>query len=284
MDFDINLKKCIICPLECKTDRTKARGSCGADNVMEISSWNLHFGEEPPISGHRGSGTIFFTHCSLKCSFCQNYPISHLGNGNKVTEKEFIDIMLKLQDEGAHNINFVTPTHYTLHIIKALDKIKPQKLNIPVVYNCGGYERIETLKALEGLIDIYMPDAKFASSEAAAKLSKAKDYWETNKEALKEMHRQVGDLRIDSTGVAGKGLLIRHLVLPGNLSGTQKVLKFIAKDISDNTYLSLMSQYHPAHDAVGDKVLGKRLTWQEYNRAVKYAKELGLKNCYIQEL
>lgn len=280
MLFD--LTECSICPIECGTDRTRSRGSCGAGDILEISSWNLHFGEEPPISGNQGSGTIFFTHCHLKCLFCQNYPISHLGHGREFSQEEFIDMMLGLQKEGAHNINFVTPTHYTPHIINALEKIKPNKLKIPVVYNCGGYEKIDTLKALCGLVDIYMPDAKYSNSKSASDLCSAKNYWEVNKEALKEMHRQVGDLQIDSTGIAESGLLIRHLVLPEDLSGTTEVLRYIAMEISKDTYISLMSQYHPAYETVGNRVLGRRLKQGEYDRAVQYAEDLKLENRYCQ--
>lgn len=282
--MNFNLKKCTVCPIECKADRTKNRGICGAEDILEISSWNLHFGEEPPISGNQGSGTIFFTHCPLKCSFCQNYPISHLGHGRPFSEEKFIKTMLALQAEGAHNINFVTPTHYTPHILNALKKIKEKELKIPVVYNSSGYEKLDTLKALEGFVDIYMPDAKYSNSGTAAKLCNAKDYWEINKIALKEMHRQVGNLKLNGNGIAKKGLLIRHLVLPEDLSGTKEVLKFIALHISKNTYISLMSQYHPALHAVGDKVLGRKITKDEYDKAVQYTGEFGLENCYYQRL
>ncbi len=282
--MNFNLKKCTVCPIECKADRTKNRGICGAGDILEISSWNLHFGEEPPISGTQGSGTIFFTHCSLKCSFCQNYPISHLGHGRPFSGEKFIKTMLALQAEGAHNINFVTPTHYTPHILNALKKIKEKELKIPVVYNSSGYEKLDTLKALEGFVDIYMPDAKYSNSGTAAKLCNAKDYWEINKIALKEMRRQVGDLKLNGNGIAKKGLLIRHLVLPEDLSGTKEVLKFIALHINKNTYISLMSQYHPALYAVGDKVLGRRITKDEYDEAVQYTGEFGLENCYYQKL
>jgi putative pyruvate formate lyase activating enzyme len=279
----MNLTECRVCPLECGADRTKTRGSCGAKDLLEISSWNLHFGEEPPISGFRGSGTVFFTHCSMKCCFCQNYPISHLGHGREYTEQDFIKIMLELRDQGAHNINLVTPTHYSPQIKSALDKMRG-KLKIPVVYNCSGYEKVETLRELEGLIDLYMPDAKFSDNEAASKICNAKDYWDVNRRALKEMRRQVGDLKLDKQGIAQRGLLIRHLVLPDGLSGTEEVLRFIAREISPDTYVSLMSQYHPAHRGVGDKVLGRRLTQQEYDSAAGYSRKYGLNNCYYQWL
>ncbi|MFC2061352.1 radical SAM protein [Elusimicrobiota bacterium] len=280
--MSFNLRECSVCPLECRVDRLNENGLCGAGIDLAISSWNLHFGEEPPISGNRGSGTIFFAHCPLQCIFCQNYPISHMGHGNEFSEEEFIRMILRLQAEGAHNINFVTPTHYTPHIINVLEKIKGRELNVPVVFNCGGYEKVETLKKLDGLIDIYMPDAKFSDSAEAAEICNAEDYWEVNKNALKEMHRQVGDLEQDSDGIAQKGLLIRHLVLPGNISGTERVLEFIAGNISTNTYLSLMSQYHPAYKTVGDRLLGKEVDKELYDRLVDHALKLGLNNSYIQ--
>ncbi len=284
IELNHNLSECTLCPLECKTDRMEKSGVCGAGHILEISSWNCHFGEEPPISGASGSGTIFFTHCPLKCSFCQNYPISHLGNGRKYTEDEFINMMLGLQNKGVHNINLVTPTHYAVHIIAALRKIKGKELKIPVVYNTSGYEKVEMLKALEGLVDIYMPDAKFSDSNTAAGILNAEDYWEVNEKALKEMYRQVGNLKILENGIAERGMLIRHMVLPSGLSGTSKVLKFIAEEIHVETYISLMAQYHPAYDTVNDKVLGRRLTNKEYDEAVEYAESLGLVNCYIQEI
>lgn len=264
-------------------DRRKFKGSCGAKDTIEISSWNLHFGEEPPISGRCGSGTIFFTHCPLKCIFCQNSSISHSGEGIEISEEEFIRIMLNLQSRGAHNINLVTPTHYTLQIIDGLKKIKGKELKIPVVYNCGGFEKVETLKAIDGLVDIYMPDIKFSDNVKASKLCNAKNYWNIVKPALKEMFRQVGDLKLSETGVAERGLLIRHLVLPGDFSGTEEVMRFIAGEISPLTYVNLMSQYHGDYKVAGDPILGESLTRSEYIKAVEYAKKEGLKNCCFQE-
>ncbi|MFW6134391.1 MAG: radical SAM protein [Elusimicrobiota bacterium] len=281
--MSFNLKKCNVCPIECGVDRTKNRGACGAGEKIEVSSWNLHFGEEPPISGIRGSGTIFFAHCSLKCIFCQNYPISHLGNGEEITREILSDIILDLQRSKAHNINLVTPTHYTPQIKDVLEKIKSEKLKIPVVYNCGGYEKSETLKELEGLVDIYMPDTKFSEPEVAEKLCNARDYREVNQKALKEMHRQVGKLNLSSNGIAKKGVLVRHLVLPNNLSGTEKILKFIAEELGKDTYISLMSQYHPAHKAVDNKLLNRKIYQQEYRDAVEMTKKLGLENCFYQK-
>ncbi|MEA3506788.1 MAG: radical SAM protein, partial [Elusimicrobiota bacterium] len=204
-NFRRRLKNCRICPVECGTNRTTGRGKCGAGDKVEISSWNLHFGEEPVISGKQGSGTIFFTHCSLRCIFCQNYPISHMGNGSVCSLNELADIMLNLQSEGAHNINLVTPTHYLLHIKEVLRKLRPRKLKIPIVYNCGGYEKKETLRELEGLVDIYMPDAKFALPEVAKKLTGFSNYPAVNREALKEMYRQAGNVKIGKDGLMKKG-------------------------------------------------------------------------------
>lgn len=277
------LAPCRVCPRQCGMDRTKDEpGLCKAGYLPEVSSWNLHFGEEPPLSGYRGSGTIFFAHCNLHCCFCQNYPISQLGHGQKISLEKLAQIMLKLQEQGAHNINLVTPTHFVPQIVKALALAKEGGLRLPVVYNSGGYESLETLKLLAGIVDIYMPDAKYGDSENALKYSQAPDYFEISKTVLKEMHRQVGKLIIDEEGVASRGLLIRHLVLPNNLALTERVLKFIAEEISPATYLSLMAQYHPAYKAVGIPELSRRLTREEYQSAVKIADQLGLHNGWRQ--
>ena len=278
------LTACRICPFECGIDRTDKRGPCGASDKLEISSWNLHHGEESPISGTRGSGTIFLTHCALRCIFCQNYPISHLGNGREFSIEEFTAMILDLQERGAHNINFVTPTHYTPHIIEVLKNIKNRELKIPVVYNTSGYEKVETLRELEGLIDIYMPDAKYSDPGASARLCRAGDYWDVNKAALKEMYRQGGGLKINSDGIAVSGILIRHMVLPGDLSGTPDVLEFIAREISPMTYVSIMSQYHPAYKTAHGSQPDRNITAAEYEDALECARELGMENCFIQGL
>ncbi|MGM0440983.1 MAG: radical SAM protein [Elusimicrobiota bacterium] len=279
-----DLENCTVCPVECHADRLKNRGECGAGDELKVASWNLHHGEEPPISGTRGSGTIFFSHCSLKCSFCQNYPISHFGNGTEFSYKEVINIMLKLQSKGAHNINLVTPTHYTPHLIKILKEIKGKTLKIPVVYNCGGYEKVETLKKLEGLVDIYMPDAKFGNNKLSQKICGVRDYFKINKMALEEMYRQVGNFEIDKEGIAVKGLLIRHLVLPGYLKNSRKILKFLAEKFQDKFYLSLMAQYHPAYKVLNYKYLGRRLTKEEYKSSVSYSEKLELDRGYFQKI
>ena len=277
------LEKCHLCPRKCLVNRLQdEKGFCEAGRRVVVSSCNLHFGEEPPISGYRGSGTIFFTHCNLRCCFCQNYPISQLGNGQEVEISELAKMMVKLQKLGAHNINFVTPTHFVSQIIKALELAVREGLKIPLVYNSGGYDSVETLKLLDGIVDIYMPDAKYSNSQSARTYSRAADYFEVNKKALLEMHRQVGDLKMDREGIAKRGLLIRHLVMPEDIVGSGRVLEFIAKNISKNTYMSIMAQYHPAHLAFEFPELSRRISKTEYDAALKMADKLGLERGWRQ--
>ncbi|MFH1369163.1 MAG: radical SAM protein [Elusimicrobiota bacterium] len=279
------LNPCRLCPHACGIDRfASAMGRCGSGKNILISSSNLHFGEEPPVSGFKGSGTIFFTNCNLSCVFCQNYPISQLRNGNPATVGELAEKMLDLQKQGAHNINFVTPTHFAPQIVEAVYIARDAGLNIPLVYNCGGYEAVGTLELLEGIIDIYMPDAKYSDAGKSQKYSSAPNYWTVNKKALKEMHRQAGNLEVDDKGVARKGLLIRHLVLPNDISGSSEVLEFIAKELSPDTYVSIMSQYHPANKTDMFPELSRKVSAREYNRVVKLAENLGLDKGWIQEL
>jgi putative pyruvate formate lyase activating enzyme len=290
MNFEKNIDalfkmmdKCGICPRKCGVNRNKGeKGFCRTDNRIFIASANLHFGEEPPISGTCGSGTIFFSNCVLSCVFCQNYPISQLGNGKEFSLKDLINSMLSLQDKGAHNINFVTPTHYAAFVAKAIYEAKKAGLTIPIVYNTSGYENIEALKLLEGLIDIYLPDIKYRDNEIAFKYSNVNNYVEINSLALKEMKRQVANLEISKEGIAKKGLIIRHLVLPNNLENTKKALSFIAKEISSKTHISLMSQYHTAYKSNDFKELSDSLNEKEYKQAVDYLDFLGLKNGWIQ--
>jgi len=278
------LEKCHLCPRKCLVNRLQdEKGFCGAGRRVVVSSYNLHFGEEPPISGYRGSGTIFFTHCNLRCCFCQNYPISQLGNGQEVDISQLATMMTKLQKLGAHNINFVTPTHFVPPIVEALEVAVGEGLKIPLVYNSGGYDSVETLQLLDGIVDIYMPDAKYSSPETARRYSKADDYFEVNKKALLEMHRQVGDLKMDKEGIANRGLLIRHLVMPEDVAGSRKVLEFIAKNISQNTYMSIMAQYHPAHLAFEFPELSRRISKREYDAVLKMADELGLERGWRQD-
>ncbi len=277
------LEKCHLCPRKCLVNRLQdEKGFCGAGKRTAVSSYNLHFGEEPPISGYRGSGTIFFTHCNLRCCFCQNYPISQLGNGQEVEISQLATMMVKLQKLGAHNINFVTPTHFVPQIVEALELAVGEGLNIPLVYNSGGYDSVETFKLLDGIVDIYMPDAKYSNSQSAQTYSRAADYFEVNKKALLEMHRQVGDLKMDKEGIAKQGLLIRHLVMPEDIVGSRGVLEFIAKNISQNTYMSIMAQYHPAHLAFEFPELSRRISKTEYDAVLKTADELGLERGWRQ--
>lgn len=259
-------------------DRTSGGvGFCRTGDEPFVASWGPHFGEERPLVGRLGSGTIFFSRCNLGCIFCQNWTISHLGEGNEITDEKLADIMLKLQEAGCHNINLVTPTHQMPMILHSIAIASEKGLNIPIVYNCGGYEAIESLKILDGIIDIYMPDFKYANPEAALKYSKAKDYPETAKAAIKEMHRQVGDLLIDDKGTASRGLLVRHLILPEGIAGTKEIVRFIADEISENTYINIMDQYYPCYKAFEHHPLDRRITNNEYSEAVKAALDAGLK-------
>lgn len=283
-NFSARLSKCSACPRNCNVNRIKNElGFCKIGRNPKISAYNLHFGEEPPISGVHGSGTIFFTGCNLRCVFCQNYPISQLCNGNEITAEKLAGIMITLQNQNANNINLVTPTHVVPQIIEAVLLAKNKGLKIPIVYNSSGYEKVETLKLLEGFIDIYMPDAKYSDDRTAEKYSDAKNYSEINKAALKEMYRQVGTLQIKN-GIAIKGLLIRHLVLPENIAGSRKIFEFITKEISPKTYISIMAQYHPANRTDSFPELQRKITDEEYSQVLNWADEFGLINGWRQEL
>ncbi|MBN3039634.1 MAG: radical SAM protein [Candidatus Omnitrophica bacterium] len=270
------LKACDLCPRNCLVNRANDElGFCGAGKLARVSSAFLHFGEEPEIVGKGGSGTIFFSFCNLGCIYCQNYSISNIGEGHDISAEMLADNMLKLKSQGAENINFVTPTHYIAQIIESLVIAVEKGLNIPLVYNCGGYEKAEVLKLVEGVFDIFMPDIKYSDREVSEKYSQAGDYWEVVKGSVKEMHRQVGDLEIDS-GVVKKGLLIRHLVLPQKQAGSFKVLDFIKEEISADTYVNIMKQYFPCFRADEYDELKRRITFNEYDEVVKYASKLGL--------
>ncbi len=272
------LKECTLCPRNCKVNRLEGeKGICKTGILPFISSYNPHFGEERPLVGRHGSGTIFMTRCNLLCIFCQNYTISHLGEGDEITLEEFSNIMLYLQNLGCHNVNFVTPTHQVPQILGAIEIAIDKGLRIPLVYNSGGYESVETLKILEGIFDIYMPDFKYSGPEPALRYSKAKNYPETAKAAIKEMHRQVGDLIINERGIALRGLLVRHLILPEGLAGTREVVRFLAEEISKNTYLNVMDQYHPCYKAFENPTLNRRITGKEFSDAVRMAIEAGLR-------
>ncbi|MCK4245143.1 MAG: radical SAM protein [Candidatus Omnitrophica bacterium] len=279
------LESCHLCPRHCQVNRLKKeRGFCKSSQNPIVASWNPHFGEEPPISGYRGSGTIFFTNCTLRCCFCQNYPISQLGEGNEETIDSLSRMMLRLQEKGCHNINFVTPTHFVPQILKGLLLAIPEGLKIPLVYNTSGYEALKTLKLLDGIVDIYMPDFKYGDDRGGKIYSEVPDYFSKTKEAMKEMHRQVGNLELDRKGIAKKGLLIRHLILPNGLAKSERVLKFIAREISPDTYISLMAQYFPANRAPQIPELNRRITRGEYRKVLNLANSLGLKNILHQEM
>ncbi|MFC1798952.1 radical SAM protein [Thermodesulfobacteriota bacterium] len=271
------LNDCTLCPRMCHVDRNAGEtGICRTGKKAWLSSYNAHFGEEEPLVGSHGSGTIFFTHCNLLCSFCQNYDISHLGYGQKVSSDQLASIMLHLQTSGCHNINFVTPSHVVPQILSALDLAADKGLRVPLVYNSGGYDRVDTLALLEGIFDIYMPDFKFWDSDIAAATCDARDYPEVAREAVQEMHRQVGDLYLDDNGVALRGLLVRHLVLPNDLAGTRQVMRFISRRISSDTYVNVMSQYRPCGKADEIHLLAGKLSGEDYENAVQAAREEGL--------
>lgn len=276
--FEI-LKECTLCPRNCKVNRLEGeKGFCKVLHKPFVSSWGPHFGEERPLVGRYGSGTIFFGYCNLACVYCQNWTISHIGEGDEISYEELAAIMMMLQNAGCHNINLVTPTHQVAQILKAIYIARESGLNIPVVYNCGGYEAIETLQILDGVIDIYMPDFKYADEKYAFKYSKVKNYPQVAKDALKEMHRQVGDLLIDEEqGIALRGLLVRHLVLPNNIAQTEEVVKFIADNISKDTYINIMDQYRPCYKADEYPELNRRITNKEFQEAIETALKYGLK-------
>ena len=272
------LKECTLCPRNCRVDRTSGEiGFCKTGNRPFVSSWGPHFGEEKPLVGRFGSGTIFFDHCNLACVFCQNWTISHLGEGEEISCERLAHIMEDLQGTGCHNINLVTPTHQMPMILRALAIAVEKGLTIPIVYNCGGYESLESLKIFRGIIDIYMPDFKYGDRDKALKYSQVKDYPERAKASLREMHVQVGDLVMDGRGIAERGLLVRHLVLPGDSAGTEKVVSFIAEEISENTYLNIMDQYFPCYEASQHPPLNRRIKKEEYATAVRVARQKGLK-------
>lgn len=271
-------QECLLCPHACRVNRLEKRGVCRAPLRPVVASFGPHFGEEPPLVGRHGSGTIFFSFCNLGCVYCQNWDLSFGGAGEPVSAKELAAIMLKLQNHyRCHNINLVTPTHFVPAILEAVALAAEQGLTIPLVYNCGGYESLETLALLDGVIDIYMPDFKYAESERSLKYSRVKDYPAMAKRAIKEMDRQVGGLKIDGRGIAYRGLLIRHLVLPGGLEDTKKVLRFIKEELSPDCLVNLMDQYYPAHQAHRYEELSRRLSRREYEAARAYAEELGLR-------
>ena len=278
------LEKCTICPHECGINRTKQSGRCKSTDKIKIALYSTHNFEEPCISGEKGSGTIFFSNCNMNCIYCQNYEISQQEKGKEITIEELADIMLKQQENGVENINLVTPTSYALHIIEAIKIAKNKGLRIPIVYNTNGYENVETLRLLEGYIDIYLPDLKYYFNELGQKYSNVNNYFEVAAKAIQEMYRQVGVPQLNHDGIMQKGLIIRHLVLPNNIENSKKVLKWIKKNIDNDVYVSIMAQYFPTYKAKNVDELSRKLTKQEYEEIENYLYDLNLENGYIQEL
>jgi putative pyruvate formate lyase activating enzyme len=278
------LRSCSLCPRKCRVNRIKNQlGFCKTGFLPKVCSFLPHHGEEPPISGIRGSGTIFFSCCNMACVYCQNYEFSQSGQGREARIEQLAGFMMELQTLGCHNINLVTPTHVMPQILKALNLAIPKGLKIPIVYNTGGYELVEMIKLLEGIVDIYLPDMRYADSMQAKQYSSAPDYPKHNQEAVKEMHRQVGIAKIDNEGIIKQGLVIRHLVIPNGISGTDKIMKFIRDEISKETYISLMSQYLPYYKASNFKDICRRLTHREYLDAKGIMQKYGLHNGWTQE-
>ena len=280
------LEACRVCPRECGVNRLKddKLGFCRSGLNPVVSSSSPHHGEEPPLSGTKGSGTIFFTNCNLRCVFCQNYPISQMGNGVERTQAELSCSMVSLQDAGCHNLNLVTPTHFVPQFLKALGLARDRGFRMPIVYNSSGYDSLETLRLLDGIVDIYLPDMRYGDDKAAMQYSAAPRYVEVNQAAVKEMYRQVGNLVTYDQGIAKKGLIIRHLVLPGGISGTDGVMKFLSEEISKDVYISLMSQYFPAYKSSEHKEISRRITSKEYETARRIMEKYGLENGWMQEM
>jgi len=273
----LGLRECRQCGHRCRGDRTSGvTGVCGAGVEAVVASCGPHFGEEPVLVGEEGSGTVFFSHCNLNCVFCQNYDISHLAEGTPVSDERLAHLFLRIQDLGCHNLNLVTPTHFLAQILNALALAAERGLRIPVVWNCGGFESPEALRLLDGVVDIYMPDAKYQDSGIAERLSGAPTYPEVSRAALREMHRQVGSLLVDPSGLARRGLLVRHLVLPHDLAGTAALARFLAEEISPHTYLNVMPQYRPCFRAKRYQELNRRPTADELSRALEHVRKAGL--------
>lgn len=279
------LTKCKICPHECNINRNEKQiGRCKSTDKVKIALYSTHNFEEPCISGEKGSGTVFFSNCNLNCVFCQNYEISQLGKGKEISVEELANIFLKQQEKNVENINLVTPTSYVLQIIDAIKIARHNGLNIPIVYNTNGYEKVETLKMLEGYIDIYLPDFKYYFNDLAKKYSKVDDYFEIATRALKEMQRQVGSSVFDKNGIMKKGMIIRHLVLPNNIENSKKVLKWIKENMKEDIYVSIMAQYFPTYKAKKSSELNRKLSKEEWKEIEEYVEKLEIENGYIQEL
>ena len=278
------LSKCRLCPRECNVNRLKGEiGYCKATDKIMISRADLHYWEEPCVSGKKGSGTVFFSNCNLKCVFCQNHCISQEDLGIEVSIEKLSKIFLELQEKGANNINLVTPTHYVPQIIEALKLSKSNGLNIPILYNSSGYDNLETLKALDGYVDVYLPDFKYYDSKYSTRYSKAKDYFEKTSIAINEMYRQVQKPIFDENGIIKKGVIIRHLMLPGLLFDSKKIIDYIYKTFGDNVYISIMNQYTPMFQSQDYPEINRPLNENHYDTLINYALDLGVKNAFIQE-
>ncbi len=277
--FKNMLKNCVLCPHQCEVNRLKGEaGYCRTLEKVVISGSAAHFGEEPELVGDNGSGTIFFSHCNMKCVFCQNYEISHCGEGEEINSHQLANTMLSLQKNGCHNINLVSPSHIVPQIVEAIYIAAEKGLELPIIYNSNGYDLTDTIKLLEGIIDIYMPDIKFSDDLLGEKYLGVKNYYRITTNAVKEMFRQVGNLKLDDDGIAYKGLLIRHLVMPQNLAGTEKIMEFIATELSKETYVNIMPQYSPEFKAFYYKELSEGITNNEFNKALEIAQKAGLTN------
>ena len=282
------LASCDICPRTCHINRYEAKnGYCRSGNRISVSSYCDHHGEEPALSGTRGSGTIFFHSCNLACIYCQNYQISQGEDrsAKEIDSRGLAEIMLSLQDEyGCHNINFVSPSHFAAQIVDALCHAVPMGLKIPLVYNTNAYDSLATLKLLDGVIDIYLPDIKYASDKWAVKFSQAKNYVLISRAAIKEMYKQVGNLQLDALGVAQRGLIVRHLILPENLAGSSDSLRWLAQNLSKEVTVSIMAQYHPCHKAYAEPLLSRKITGREYRDVIELVEQLDIENGWLQQM
>lgn len=276
------LKSCMLCPHKCGIDRYKSVGVCGASNKLKVAYYSLHEWEEPVISGDKGSGTIFFSNCNMKCIYCQNKKISTGGYGKVITNKRLGEIMLELQERGAHNINLVTPTHYVPQIASVLHKIKDKELNIPVVYNTSSYENVGTIMMMNGLVDVYLADLKYYDDNLSLNYSHCKNYFEIATMAIDEMYRQVGKFVLDDNGIMKKGLIIRVLVLPGHVDDAKKIIEYVYKTYGDDVLISIMSQYTPVNHCIYNN-LNRKLTKDEYDEIIDYALDLGITRAFMQE-
>ena len=278
------LEKCEICPHRCGINRNNNQiGRCKSKDSIKIALYSTHDFEEPCISGTKGSGTVFFSNCNMNCIFCQNYEISQLGKGKEISIENLAEIFLKQQEKEVHNINLVTPTSYAYQIIEAIKIAKNKGFKLPIVYNTNGYENVETIKALEGYVDVYLPDLKYAENELANRYSKVNNYFEIATEAIQEMIRQVGTPKFDSDGIIQKGVIIRHLVLPNQIENSKKVLTWIKTNLPDNIYVSIMAQYFPTYKAKYDEEINRKLTQEEWQEIEKYIEKIGLENGFIQK-